>query len=313
MLIPEQQLQTWASPPSPTEMQKIRNTRTVIEDILKRKLPIDEIKKKYNLSNFGYEVYLQGSYANSTNIRFVSDVDIAVQLNAVFYSDKSQLDEDEKYLHSMSYSSSSYNFRQFKDQIFNALIEELGSEQVHWKNKCLNIDENTYRKEADVVPCIQYKLYKKFISYDNQNFVEGMKLFDTSNNKEIINFPKIHLKNCESKNVDTGGKFKDMIRIFKNMKHILIENNLLDEDVAPSYFIENLLYNCSSSCFDGNYEECMLKTLQYIFDAIQTDRISGFICANEQNSLISDKTWNISNLVTFVSKISNYYIGHITV
>lgn len=313
MLISEQQLQIWASAPSPTEMEKIRNTRTVIEDILKRKLPVDEIKRAHNLSNFGYEVYLQGSYANSTNVRFDSDVDIAVQLNAVFYSDKSQLTDDEKLLHELAYSSSSYHFRQFKDAVFKALTDELGSGEVHWGDKCINVDKNTYRKDADVVPCIQYKLYKRFISYDNQHFVEGMKLFDTSNDQEIINFPKVHLKNCESKNIDTDGKFKDLVRIFKNMRNTLVDNNLLEEDIAPSYFIENLLYNCSSPCFDGNYGDCMIKTLQFLFDAIQRGRISGFICANEQDTLISPKTWNSTNLIVFISKIADYYLGKITI
>lgn len=313
MPISEQQLRIWASAPSSTEMEKIRNTRTVIEDILKQNLPVDEIKRAHGLSSFGYEVYLQGSYANSTNVRFDSDVDIAVQLNAVFYSDKSQLTADERTLHALAYSGSSYRFKEWKEQVFKTLTDELGSGQVHWANKCLNVDENTYRKEADVVPCIQHKVYKRFISYNNQHFIEGMKLFDTSNDQEIINFPKIHLRNCESKNIDTSGKFKDLVRIYKNMRNNLIKGELIDEKVAPSYFIENLLYNCSSPCFDGNYGDCMLKTLQFIFDAIRAGRVSGFVCANEQDSLISATTWNQNDLISFVNKIGEYYLGEITV
>lgn len=311
MLISEQQLQTWSSAPSPTEMQKIQNTRGVIEDILKRKLPVDEIKRSNELSHLGYEVYLQGSYANSTNVRFDSDVDIVVQLNAVFYSDKSQLTEGEKLLHQLAYNDSKYHFRQFKDDIFKALGAELGS-QVHWNDKCLDVDANTYRSEADVIPCFQYRLYKRFISYDNQSFIEGMRFFDTSNDKEIINYPKIHLKNCASKNTDTTGKYKDIVRIFKNMRNNLVDHNLLEDNVVPSYFVENLLYNCTSPCFDGSYGECMLKTLQFVFDAIQTGRISGFICANEQDTLIGPKTWNSTNLIVFVAKIADYYLGKIT-
>lgn len=313
MVISEEQLKIWANPPSPTEMQKIRNTRTIIEDILKRKLPVDEIKRVHSLSSFDYEVYLQGSYANSTNIRFDSDVDIVVQFNTVFYADKSQLTDGEKLLHSLAHHDSSYNFRQFKDAVFKALTDELGSEEVHWGDKCIGVDENTYRKDADVVPCIQYRLYKKFISHDNQHFVEGMKLFDTSNDQEIINFPKIHLKNCEAKNTDSNGKFKDLVRIYKNMRNNLIEKKIIGENVAPSYFIENLLYNCSSTCFDGNYSECMTNTLQFIFDAIQSGRDTGFVCANEQDSLISAKTWNQNDLLLFINKIGSYYLGQITV
>lgn len=313
MTISEQQLQTWASPPSPTEMEKIRNTRSVIEDILKRKLPVDAIKRAHNLSSFSYEVYLQGSYANRTNVRFDSDVDIAIQLNAVFYLDKTQLTDGEKLLLTKAYSNSSYRFRDFKNQIFKALTDELGSGQVHWGDKCLNVDENSYRKEADVVPCIQYRIYKRFIPYNKPYFVEGMKLYDTSNDQEIINFPKVHLKNCESKNTDTDGRFKDMVRIFKNIRNNLVENDLLDEDIAPSYFIENLLYNCSKPCFDGSYSICMHKTIQFLSDAIQTRRITSFICANEQDTLISSKTWNSPNLIVFVAKLADYYLGKIKI
>jgi len=311
MPISEQQLQVWSSAPSPTEMQKIRNTRKVIEDVLKRHLPIDQIKKAYGLSGFDYEVYLQGSYANSTNVRFDSDVDIVVQLNAVFGYDRTQLDEVQKLLHESAYGAgTNYRFKQYKEDIFNALKAELGA-AVHWDNKCLNVDGNTYRVDADVVPCFQYRLYKRFISFDNQHFIEGMKFYDTSNDHLIINYPKIHLANCESKNTDTGGKFKDLVRIYKNMRNNLVEHNQLGEDVAPSYFIENLLYNCSSPCFDGSYSDCMLKSLQFIIDAIEAGRITGFVCANEQDTLISSKTWNLEDLILFTNKIAFYYLGKI--
>lgn len=306
-MITEPQLNTWASAPSPTEMQRIRNTRTVMEDILKRKLPVDDIKRKFSLEKFDYEVYLQGSYANSTNVRYDSDVDIVVQLNSTFFSDKSQLSDNEKILHQLSHSDSLYKFDQFKLDVFEALKSEL-SDHVHWGDKCINIDGNTYRVEADIVPCLQYRLYKRFISHDQQHFVDGMKFFDTSNNKEIINFPKIHLENCEAKNIDTDGKFKDVVRIYKNMRNNLIDSGSITDAVMPSYFIENLLYNCSSQCFNGNYTNCMLKTLQFIFDAIQSGRITGFVCANEQDTLISQKTWNLRDLVTGINIMANYFL-----
>lgn len=312
MLISEQQLNTWASAPSPTEMKKIQNARFVIEDILKKNLPIADIKEKYSFSKFDYEVYLQGSYANSTNVRYDSDVDIVVQLNSVFFSDKSQLSESEKNLLELTYSNCLYEFKQFKNDVYSALKSGLTDQQVHWDNKCIKVDENTNRVKADVVPCFQHRIYKRFISHDNQSFIEGMKFFNTLNNQEIINFPKIHLKNCESKNVDASGKFKDVVRIYKNMRNKFTEANIINDKVAPSYFIENLLYNCSSPCFDGSYGDCMIKSLQFIFDAIQSGRVTGFICANEQDTLISSKMWNTDDLIIFMNNIANYYLGKIS-
>ena len=40
-----------------------------------------------------FEIYLQGSYANHTNIRRESDVDIVLQYNGIFRYDDSRLDE----------------------------------------------------------------------------------------------------------------------------------------------------------------------------------------------------------------------------
>ncbi len=312
MVISEQQLQTWSSAPSPTEMEKIKRTREIIEEALRRQLPLDEIKKAFNLSEFKYEVYLQGSYANSTNVRFDSDVDIVVQLDSVFKSDTTGLESTQKALYDSMHSTSLYLFKHFKKDVYDALLRDFGQGQVQWDKKCLNVIKNSNRVDADVVPCLQYRIYKRFLSYTDQRFVEGMRFYDTSDDTEIINYPKKHLENCESKNVDTSGKFKDLVRIYKNMRNNLIDHGHLDEKTAPSYFIENLLYNCTSPCFDGSYTDCMLKSLQFILDAIEAGRITGFICANEQDTLFSPKTWNLDDLIKFINVMANYFLGKLT-
>lgn len=309
MAISEQQLQTWSSSPSPTEMEKIKHTRDVIEDTLRRHLPVNEIKRTYQLNEFNFEVYLQGSYANSTNVRFDSDVDIVIQLNSVFKSDTTALDVTEKLLYDTKHKTSLYSFNQLKKDVYNALLIGFGTENVEWSNKCLNVIKNTNRVDADVVPCLQYRIYKRFLSYTDQHFVEGMRFYDTSDDTEIINYPKKHKENCESKNVDSSGKFKDLIRIYKNMRNNLIESSQINDKTAPSYFIENLLYNCSSPCFDGNYTNCMVNSLQFILDAIESGRITGFVCANEQDTLISPNTWNLDDLIKLINMMVNYYLG----
>jgi len=133
-MITEEQLERWGSAPSSTEMRKIKHTKDLMEEVLKKFLPIDEIKKNHNLQSLTYEVYLQGSYKNSTNIRYDSDVDIVVQVNSVFWSDKSQLSETENQLHKTAYSSSEYKFSALKQEIFEALKKYFG-DQTEYKNK----------------------------------------------------------------------------------------------------------------------------------------------------------------------------------
>lgn len=117
-----------------------------------------------------------------------------------------------------------------------------------------------------------------------------------------------HLRNYDAKNFDTDGNYKSIIQIFNNIKSILVRDKVIENKIVNSYFIENLLYNCSSSCFDGNLSECMAKILQFLLDALESGRISGFICANEEDSLLSAKTWNFVDAQQFVLAVSNYYL-----
>lgn len=96
------------------------------------------------------------------------------------------------------------------------------------------------------------------------------------------------------------------------MRNNLIDKKIIEKNLAPSYYIENLLYNCSSPCFKGGFVICMLESFQFIFDAIESGRISGFICANEQDNLITIDTWNKENLIKFMQIMANYFLGKIT-
>ena len=81
MPIPESQLKTWS------HRGAVRTAKQTHESIRKA-------LEAYNWpSEAQYEVYLQGSYKNYTNIRGDSDVDVVVQLNSTF---SHNLSEDQK-------------------------------------------------------------------------------------------------------------------------------------------------------------------------------------------------------------------------
>lgn len=307
MAISEEQLARWANAPSPTEMKRIQKTKDDIIEAVVKNFPRERVKTEHKFLAFKLDPYLQGSYRNSTNIRFDSDVDVVVQLNTVFEADTSQLTADELVRYAIDHRKTSYAFTAFKKDVYESLQQAFG-DAVQLDDKCLRIAATDSRAKADVVPAFQYRLYKRYLSLANQSFVEGLCFWNAATGEMIINFPKKHLENCESKNVDTSGKFKDMVRIFKNLKAILAEKGLLDPQTAPSYFIENYLYNCSSPCFDGNYSECIIKTIQFLFDAHSSGRVNGFICANEQDSLFGGKQWNAVNAQSFLLKLADYYL-----
>ncbi len=309
-MITEEQLKKWWSAPSQTEMIKIKHTKDLIEKKLKEFLPIDEIKRVNNLGSFNYEVYLQWSYKNSTNIRFDSDVDIVIQLNSVFGYNINNLTNNEVELYKKSYASSNYNFKNFKNDIFKALQNAFGHFDVEYKNKCIKIKGNTNRVNADIVPAFQYRVYKKFYSISDYDYIEWIKLYNTETNEVIINFPKAHYENCKKKNKDTKGNFKSMVRIFKNLKKELVGNSIISKKTAPSYFIENLIYNCTTQCFYGIYQEQVLKILKFLLDAIKENRINNFYCANEQDNLFDNHTWNLKDATTFMSEVVKFYLNN---
>lgn len=80
MAIPESQLDTWSHQGSIT--QSCATYATV-----KRSNEASDTK----YADKSYEVFLQGSYGNDTNIYAESDVDVVIRLDSVYYYDTSAL------------------------------------------------------------------------------------------------------------------------------------------------------------------------------------------------------------------------------
>ena len=71
----EERLQSWTAPLSDTEKQRAENAIKRIRAAIDGS---EELKRK------DIEIFTQGSYANNTNVRSESDVDICVMLKDVF-------------------------------------------------------------------------------------------------------------------------------------------------------------------------------------------------------------------------------------
>ena len=64
-----------------------------------------------------YDIYLQGSYKNDTNIRGDSDVDVVVQLNETFYRDLSALPEVQRRSYDMVHQGATYQWIDFRTDV----------------------------------------------------------------------------------------------------------------------------------------------------------------------------------------------------
>ncbi len=227
----EEQLQTWASGPSDTELTRCQNAKSMIYDCLKDRF------------GEGIQVFLQGSYRNSTNVKRESDIDIVVLNPDYYYPDYSHLGVLEQSRAKALAESAGYTFSQFKTEIHGLLAATFGTGGVIRKNKCIHIEENTYRVKADVVPAY---MHRRYVSGDRWH--EGIELV-TDSGTRIHSFPKYHYENGVEKNRATSERYKPTVRILKHIRNRLAEDGLMRMEDMPSFFIESLTWNALDSSF----------------------------------------------------------------
>lgn len=250
-----------------------------------------------------YEVYLQGSYKNDTNIRGDSDVDLVVQLNSTFQYDVSELSEYEKSLFDQRYSNVTYGWSSFRSDVLKALQKYYGSSKVSEGKNCLNVAAGSNRLPADVLVCLQYRRYLSFDSLYREQYVEGVLFYTRPDQRKVINFPKQHYDHGVTKNSRyvTDGWFKPVVRIFKNARTYLINQNVITGNVAPSYFLQCLLYNAPNNLFGGSYNRTFLNILNWLYETDYNE----FVCQNEQVYLFgtTPEQWSINSANKFKNSI----------
>ncbi|MFA6089358.1 MAG: nucleotidyltransferase [Candidatus Woesearchaeota archaeon] len=204
------------------------NTYNKIRDII---LAIPEYKGLV-------EVYLQGSYANDTNVFLESDVDIIVQ----YISNDLEIS----------------TYLLFKNRIYEILKRELGVTYVTTGNKAIRISKLGSRYvEADVITCLR--------GYTHSGSNECIVFYNQSGTK-IINYPKQHLKNGTTKHQNTNNLFKRTVRIFKNIRRRLVDDRKITDTLAPSYFIESIIYNVPNEKFVSSNQITVLNCMKWIVD-----------------------------------------------
>jgi hypothetical protein len=289
MAIPESQLDTWSHQGSITQSSTTYST-------IKKTLESTESA----FAAKDYSIFLQGSYGNDTNIYSESDVDIVIRLNSCFYHDLEMLPDDQKAAFKKVHPDANYCYFEFKKDVL-AFLEYKYGDSVKSGNKAIKIDANGSRRNADVLVCAAYRRYYKFLSTYDESHNTGI-CFHSANNARIANYPKQHSENCTAKHQTTNKWFKPMVRILKNMRSKLVENKMIEAGVAPSYYIEGLLYNVPTEKFGTSYGDSFVNCITWILEA---DR-SKFVCANEQYLLLhetSPVTWRDPKCTEFLKAV----------
>jgi hypothetical protein len=220
---------SWGAPPSNTEQTKCENAERAIRKA------IDATAK---LSSKSIDVFTQGSYANRTNVRQDSDVDICVLYTGGFFPDYSMSQRFNGAV--LGYSDGTYPYAEFKNDVETALISYFGRDSVTRGKKAFDVHANTYRIDADVVPCFEHR---RFMGTPQSNwYLTGTELHP-DNGGEIVNWPRQNYTNGVEKNEATGRRFKAVTRILKRLRNEMVDEGYDAAGPIPSYLIECLAWN----------------------------------------------------------------------
>lgn len=301
MKFTENQLKLYAAPLSDTENEKCIHAIEAIRDALKdlgytddqKQLSLLEsdtlsysIAMRSKTSAQKISIFIQGSYANNTCVRGESDVDIAIVREDVY-----------EYAFGSTFASSTTNqakeARALKDQTEGALKNKFPY-CVHRKNKSIKVDGNTYRKHTDTVPCLSMHYFYRSDLKDLSSFEDGIIIY-ADDGTVIRNFPKQHIANGKTKNVNTNLYYKKMVRIMKKMRYLMSENGYISADKVSSFGLESLLWNISNNIFT-----------KYTIYRFAFDEIVDFVYKNKYMLSTYKEANGIKQLCPTQADINNY-------
>lgn len=287
MAIPETQLDTWAHQGSITQ------SRTTYATV---KAALESTGAAYAGKDFN--IFLQGSYGNDTNIYADSDVDVVIQLNDTIYYDDHDLPEPIRSQRRHGITVATYSHADFKGHVV-ARLRTAFPNQVTTGDKAIVIAASGNRRKADVLAAAKFRRYYPRKGSSTPTSYEGLCFFKPDGTR-IVNYPKLHSAQCTDKHQATNQWFKPTIRIFKNMRNRAVADGGLATGIAPSYFIEGMLYNVPNNQFGGSFAQSIVNALVWLRDCDRT----ALVTASGQHYLVCDGSsvsWPATSFKTFIS------------
>jgi hypothetical protein len=316
MKFTESQLKSYSAPLSQSEEQKCKNAIGMVRDAMKLIGYSDEGKeiRMYETDTYAYALDLkssgnekitllvQGSYANNTNVRTLSDVDVAVILESAFITE-----------YRPGITSSNYNFSTgasftvstLKDDVEKALNKKFNREGVERNDKSIKVHGNNYRVDSDVVPSYRFRDYRNDYYSNPENYVGGIEIRPDSGGR-IINYPEQHIKNGRSKNNETNHSFKKQVRIAKKLKQLMVDEGYKSAENVSSFGVESLLWNVPNKTYTT------YSSLRFVFDEIlkyllnDFENFDSYKEANGIKSLFQNST-DKQKYMTFITDLKSFY------
>lgn len=287
----EEQLNNFRYPPSYTEETKLSNAESQIRDALKESIP---------LRTKNYKVFGQGSYANDTNVKNNSNVDINVRLDDTVFVDL----PEGKTFNDLGYSDTTYHYSDFRKDVLDALTSYFGDKYIRDNNKCITVLPNSSRVEIDVVPTCKY------VRYDSlTNIVEGVKFF-AKDFTMVQNFPLQHIENGKVKNSNTQKRFKRLTRIYRRIRYKMIDDGIAVSDNITSFLLECLVWNVPDKIFNDydTWTDRLRESIIYLYDKTESqEKCNAWGEVSELLYLFRDsRKWSTEDVRAFLVQMWQY-------
>jgi hypothetical protein len=286
---------SWGAAPGATEQTKCENAERAIRKA---------IEACATLNAKAIDVFTQGSYANRTNVRQDSDVDICVLYKGAFFTDYSMSQGLNGTV--LGHTNGTYPYSEFKKDVEAALVDYFETGSVTRGKKAFDVHANTYRIDADVVPCFEHR---RFMGTPENNWYESGTQLNPDNGGSIINWPRQNYANGVAKNDATGRRFKAVTRILKRLRNEMAEDGYEAAVPIPSYLIECLVWNVPN---DGLGHDTFNADVRYavahLWNETRTDESCGeWGEVNELKYLFrSGQPWSRGQVNSFLQAAWDY-------
>lgn len=260
----------------------------MVENAIKAHKPFDSYRDVIN-------VYTKGSYRNGTNVRLDSDVDVVVEHTGSYFHDFHESVTNPSPTPGWIPYAGPWKADVWRTEVTKALTSYFGGTEVDASGEvAVTIQEKAgSRPSADVVPAHEYW------RYDDQHRVlksKGSKVFKKSGG-EVINYPEQQLKHGNTKDSNTGGRYKMFVRALKNAENTLAKESLGEE--LPSYFMECLVYNVPDQVLRQGYSlsSGFRETIYWLHQHLNdTYRYEDWVEPNELKYLFSaGNKWRVED------------------
>lgn len=248
------------------------------------------------------DIYLQGSYPNNVYVTAGTKLEVVFELKKLTSGDLQNVTNIIK--NREVKVKFDYSLKDFKDDLFQALLNEFPSQEVLKTNRALEIDKNNYNPlTVDVLPAYSYT----YVDEKTKKEIPALIIYEAISRKYVLSFPYLHSQYIEEKDKNTNGMFRYVDRSFRRFTNYLVSHELLPVGFAPGYFIDCLLSNVPDNLYKGTLSEIWVKILNYLSLA----NLKLFTCVHKQFSMFNNTYdgWTVDEATYYIETLSSAFFN----